>query len=131
MKETTLKITFNDLHQSQLADSIISRRNFFASKNMKPYSKELSLDLPGAKQIISDWNNLEVSSNDLLASNNGSFKQIVLPSKFHLHNIAKCPKNRIKILLYNSSNAESTCFLKISCECLSDFWQALVAWIWK
>ena len=84
VRETTFdKIKLIDLCQSQNEDQTISRVLNLVTKNIKPSSREISHEAQNVKRMLHEWNKLELINNGLLIRNNGSSKQIVLPSKYH------------------------------------------------
>ena len=84
VRETTFdKIKLIDLCQSQNEDQTISRVLNLVTKNIKPSSREISHEAQNVKRLLHEWNKLELTNNGLLIRNNGSSKQIVLPSKYH------------------------------------------------
>ena len=83
-KENTFEtINAVDLCQSQAQDQTISRVLNFVSKKIKPSPREISHESQNVRRLLHEWNKLELTNNGLLIRNNGSHKQIVLPSKYH------------------------------------------------
>ena len=84
VRETTFdKIKLIDPCQSQNEDQAISRVLNLVTKNIKPSSREISHEAQNVKRLLHEWNKLELTNKGLLIRNNGSSKQIVLPSKYH------------------------------------------------
>ena len=77
------KINAVDLCQSQAQDQTISRVLNFVSRKIKPSPREISRESQNVKRLLHEWNKLELTNNGLVIRNNGSRKQIVLPSKYH------------------------------------------------
>ena len=67
----------------QAQDQTISRVLNFVSRKIKPSPREISRESQNVKRLLHEWNKLELTNNGLLIRNNGSRKQIVLPSKYH------------------------------------------------
>ena len=82
-EQTFQKVDANGSRQSQIDDHVISRVRYFVGQGKKPSAKETASELPNVKRLLYDWNELELSDNDILVRNNGNVKQIALPKKFH------------------------------------------------
>ena len=82
-KPTTPQIHQLDIAAAQRQDKAIGPVMAYLESGKRPASKQTEKDLPATKQLLYDWKKLKIGTDGILRRLTGSYKQIVLPKRFH------------------------------------------------
>ncbi len=76
-------ITIDDLLQGQSEDPSISRVLHLVKQGKRPSMREIAPESTSVKRLLHQWTKLEINSDGLLQRKCATYKQIVLPKKYH------------------------------------------------
>ena len=82
-KPTTPQIHQLDIATVQRQDKAIRPVMAYLKSGKRPTSKQAEKNLPATKQLLYDWKKLKIGTDGILRWLTGSYKQIVLPKRFH------------------------------------------------
>ena len=72
-----------DMKTAQLSDPVIGKVMRYLKSGCKPSREEMSQESPATKQLVHEWRKLKLEPDGILRRENGKYKKLVLPKKYH------------------------------------------------